>query len=127
MTIHELAVEIGKAIKADERMVRLNAARAAYEANEELGSALMEYEIQQRAGRSLQYKSACVVGHAALDLNGSGDQVLPVEFQFRQIHLELKGLGCLRDMNDILQIQTHFYPSISMGRPHTRVMVQRVL
>lgn len=49
MTIHELAVEIGKAIKADERMIRLNAARAAYEANEELGSALMEYEIQQRA------------------------------------------------------------------------------
>lgn len=49
MTIHELAVEIGKAIKADERMIRLNTARAAYEANEELSSALMEYEIQQRA------------------------------------------------------------------------------
>lgn len=49
MTIHELAIEIGKAIKADERMIRLNAARAAYEANEELSSALMEYEIQQRA------------------------------------------------------------------------------
>ena len=49
MTIHELAIEIGKAIKADERMIRLNAAREAYEANEELGSALMEYEIQQRA------------------------------------------------------------------------------
>jgi cell fate (sporulation/competence/biofilm development) regulator YmcA (YheA/YmcA/DUF963 family) len=30
-------------------MVRLNAARAAYEANEDLGGALMEYEIQQRA------------------------------------------------------------------------------
>jgi cell fate (sporulation/competence/biofilm development) regulator YlbF (YheA/YmcA/DUF963 family) len=49
MTIRELAIEIGKAIKADERMIRLNAAREAYEANEELGSALMEYEIQQRA------------------------------------------------------------------------------
>lgn len=49
MTIHELAIEIGKAIKADERMIRLNAARAAYEANEDLSSALMEYEIQQRA------------------------------------------------------------------------------
>lgn len=49
MTIRELAIELGKAIKADARIERLNAARAAYENNSNLAKLSLEYEIQQRA------------------------------------------------------------------------------
>lgn len=49
MTIEQLAKALGNAIKSDERMVRLNKAREAYEANTELGRLAIEFEIQQRA------------------------------------------------------------------------------
>ncbi len=49
MTINELAVELGRAIKADERITKLNEARAAFEANSRLQKLTLEYEIQQRA------------------------------------------------------------------------------
>ncbi len=49
MTINELAVELGKAIKADERITKLNETRAAFEANSHLQQLTLEYEIQQRA------------------------------------------------------------------------------
>lgn len=48
-TIEALAKELGAAIKVDARMVKLNEAKAAYEANVELGRAAIEFEVQQRA------------------------------------------------------------------------------
>ncbi len=47
--IFALATELGNALKADERLVRLDAAKKAYEAEFELQKYMVEYEVQQKA------------------------------------------------------------------------------
>ena len=49
MGIFELAAELGKALKADERLVKLDEAKKAYEADGELKKFMIEYEVQQKA------------------------------------------------------------------------------
>lgn len=49
MEIFELAAELGKTLKADKRLVRLEEARKAYEADERVAKLSTEYEVQQRA------------------------------------------------------------------------------
>ena len=49
MDIFELAAELGKALKNDEKLVRLEAAKNAYESDRELQKMMVEYEVQQRA------------------------------------------------------------------------------
>lgn len=49
MSIYSLAAELGKAIKADERMIRMENAKQAYEADEEIFRLLTEYGVQQEA------------------------------------------------------------------------------
>ena len=49
MDIFELAAALGKALKADERLVRLEAAKNAYVSDAELQKSLIEYEVQQKA------------------------------------------------------------------------------
>ena len=49
MGIFELAEELGKALKADERLVKLDEAKKAYEADGELKKFMIEYEVQQKA------------------------------------------------------------------------------
>lgn len=49
MDIFELAAELGKALKADDRLVRLEAAKNAYTSDAELQKSLIEYEVQQKA------------------------------------------------------------------------------
>jgi cell fate (sporulation/competence/biofilm development) regulator YmcA (YheA/YmcA/DUF963 family) len=49
MGIFELAAELGKVLKEDERLVKLEQARKAYEQDERIGKLMMEYEVQQRA------------------------------------------------------------------------------
>ena len=49
MEIFELAAELGKALKNDERLVKLEAAKKAYENEPELQKCLVEYEVQQKA------------------------------------------------------------------------------
>lgn len=53
MTIFEIATELGNALKQDEKLVRLDAAKKVYEADKELQKMLLEYEVQQQA---LQYE-----------------------------------------------------------------------
>ena len=45
----ELAAELGKAIKADERITKMNEAREAYEKDEDLQKLMLEYNVQQTA------------------------------------------------------------------------------
>ena len=45
----ELAAELGKALKNDKRLIALEEARKAYEADERVGKLMMEYEVQQKA------------------------------------------------------------------------------
>ncbi len=47
--IFALAATLGKALKADERLVRLDEAKKAYEADFELQKYMVEYEVQQKA------------------------------------------------------------------------------
>ena len=47
--IFELAANLGDALKADERLVRLENAKKAYDANPELQKAMVEYDVQQKA------------------------------------------------------------------------------
>ena len=49
MTIFELAAELGKALKNDEKMIRLENAKNAYEADTDLNKKMIEYEVQQKA------------------------------------------------------------------------------
>jgi cell fate (sporulation/competence/biofilm development) regulator YmcA (YheA/YmcA/DUF963 family) len=49
MNIFELAAELGRTLKEDKRLVALDEARAAYEADERVMKLMMEYEVQQRA------------------------------------------------------------------------------
>ncbi|MBQ9098479.1 MAG: YlbF family regulator [Clostridia bacterium] len=49
MGIFELAAELGKALKNDKRLIALEEARKAYEADERVGKLMMEYEVQQKA------------------------------------------------------------------------------
>lgn len=49
MSIYGLAASLGKAIKADERMIRMEKAKEAYEKSEKINNLLMEYGIQQQA------------------------------------------------------------------------------
>lgn len=47
--IFEIAAALGKALKEDEKLVRLDAAKKAYEADGDLQKMLVEYEVQQKA------------------------------------------------------------------------------
>ena len=49
MGIFELAAELGKALKEDERLIKLDEAKKAYEADGELKKYMIEYEVQQKA------------------------------------------------------------------------------
>ena len=47
MEIFDLAARLGQALKADPRLVALEDAKRAYEADPALQKALMEYDVQQ--------------------------------------------------------------------------------
>lgn len=47
--IFEIAAELGKALKEDDRLVRLEAAKKAYEQDMDLQKHMVEYEVQQKA------------------------------------------------------------------------------
>ncbi len=49
MEIFELAAELGKKLKDDARLVALEEAKKAYEADRQLQKYLVEYDVQQRA------------------------------------------------------------------------------
>ena len=53
MSIYALAAHLGQAIKEDERMIRMEKAKAAYESSEKIGNLMMEYGIQQQALTSM--------------------------------------------------------------------------
>lgn len=53
MSIYALAAQLGKAIKEDERMIRMEKAKEAYESSEKIGNLMMEYGIQQQALTSM--------------------------------------------------------------------------
>lgn len=57
MEIMELAAELGKMIKNDARVTRMNEAAAAYEANEALQAKIAEYNAQT-AAMTEEYKKA---------------------------------------------------------------------
>lgn len=48
-TIFEIAAELGQALKEDEKMIRLNNAKQAYENDADLKKMMIEYEVQQKA------------------------------------------------------------------------------
>ena len=49
MEIFELAAALGDALKKDEKLVRLDLAKKAYEENGDLQKKMVEYEVQQKA------------------------------------------------------------------------------
>ena len=49
MDIFEIAAQLGDALKNDEKLKRLEAAKKAYESEPTLQKALVEYEVQQKA------------------------------------------------------------------------------
>ena len=49
MSIYALAAQLGQAIKEDERMIRMEKAKAVYESSDKIGNLMMEYGIQQEA------------------------------------------------------------------------------
>ncbi|MBE6702825.1 MAG: YlbF family regulator [Ruminococcaceae bacterium] len=55
MGIFELAAELGKTLKNDKRLIALEEARKAYEADERVMRLMTEYEVQQKA---IQHEAA---------------------------------------------------------------------
>ena len=53
MSIYALAKELGEAIAEDSRMIRMKAAKEAYESNGEIAVLLTEYSIQREALTSI--------------------------------------------------------------------------
>ena len=49
MTIFELAAELGRALKNDDKLIKLAEAKKKYEEEHELQKMLVEYEVQQKA------------------------------------------------------------------------------
>ena len=49
MQIFEIASELGKALSKDARLIKLEEAKKAYEADEKLQNYLIEYDVQQKA------------------------------------------------------------------------------
>ncbi len=49
MEIFEIASELGKALSKDPRLIKLEEAKKAYEADEKLQNYLIEYDVQQKA------------------------------------------------------------------------------
>jgi cell fate (sporulation/competence/biofilm development) regulator YlbF (YheA/YmcA/DUF963 family) len=49
MNIFELASQLGKALKEDEKLVRLAEAKKAYETDKDLQKMMVEYEVQNKA------------------------------------------------------------------------------
>lgn len=49
MDIFEIAAELGKALKEDKKLVRLENAKKAYESDPDLQKKMLEYEVQQKA------------------------------------------------------------------------------
>ena len=49
MTVFELASQLGKALKEDEKLIRLDNAKKAYEGDKVLQKLMIEYEVQQKA------------------------------------------------------------------------------
>lgn len=49
MSIYSLAAELGKAIKEDERMIRMEKAKETYDNSEKISKLMIEYGIQQQA------------------------------------------------------------------------------
>ena len=49
MTIFELAAELGRALKNDDKLIKLAEAKKKYEEEHELQKMLIEYEVQQKA------------------------------------------------------------------------------
>ena len=47
--VFELAITLGKALKKDDRLVRMDAARKAYEEDPTLKTLMTEYDVQQKA------------------------------------------------------------------------------
>ena len=47
--VFELAMQLGRALKADERLVRMEKVRAEFETNEEITALMSEYDVQQKA------------------------------------------------------------------------------
>lgn len=59
MEIMELAAQLGQAIKADERIAKMNEARVAYESDENIQKLMLEYNAQQIA-LAEEYKKEAV-------------------------------------------------------------------
>ena len=57
MEIFEIAAQLGKALKEDERLVRLENAKKAYKESPTLGKMMIEYEVQQKAMQNEVAKS----------------------------------------------------------------------
>ena len=48
-TVFDIAAQLGQALKDDERLIKLKAARAAYDESEEMQNLIAEYNAQQAA------------------------------------------------------------------------------
>ena len=59
MDIYEMAAALGDELKKDERLVALEAARKNYDADHQLKTLVMEYEVQQIAMQKEAAKSDC--------------------------------------------------------------------
>ncbi len=82
MGIFELAAKLGEALKEDERLVALEAARKAYEEDERIAKMMMEYEVQQRAMQNeamKQTRDDALIGMIQTRIDALYDQIVATD------------------------------------------------
>ena len=86
--VFELAITLGKALKEDERLVRMDAARKAYEEDPNLKQLMTEYDVQQKAIQQVataEEFDAQLMGSIQNRINGLYDLIMQ-----NPVYLELQ-------------------------------------
>lgn len=99
MEIFEIATELGKALKNDARLVRMENARKAYEADEKLNTLLAEYNAQSKALRNVSEQEE--LDPEFIKLIRNRIDALCAEIESNPVYVELN--ASQEDVNELMQ------------------------
>ena len=89
MEIFELAAELGKKLKEDERLVRLEKAHRAYEEDEDVNRLSMEYAVQQQA-----------IQNEAAKEDRDDAAIEQIQARVEELYNEITGLAVYKELEE---------------------------
>ena len=100
MEIFELAAALGRKLKEDERLVRLEAARAAYENDETIMTLSTEYMVQQQAMQAEAMKEEGERDEALIEAISARIDALYTELTETPVYKEFE--AAQNEVNDLM-------------------------